>query len=53
MHKIFLEEDYKPSREHYKRLSPDMSKVVKKEVLKLLDFGVIYPIFDSKWVNLI
>ena len=28
-----------------------MKEVVKKEVLKLLDVGVIYPIVDSKWVN--
>ena len=28
-----------------------MKEVVKKEVLKLLDVGVIYPIADSKWVN--
>lgn len=28
-----------------------MIEVVKKEVLKLLDVGVIYPIFDSKWVS--
>ena len=28
-----------------------MKEVVKKEVLKLLDVGVIYPITDSKWVS--
>ena len=28
-----------------------MKEVVKKEVLKLLDVGVIYPIADSKWVS--
>ena len=28
-----------------------MKEVVKKEVLKLLDVGVIYPIEDSKWVS--
>ena len=26
-------------------------EVVKKEILKLLDVGVIYPILDSKWVS--
>ena len=30
-----------------------MMGVVKKDILKLLDVGVIYPIFDSKWVNLV
>ena len=33
------------------QLNPIMKEVVKKEVLKLLDVGVIYPIVDSKWVS--
>ncbi|XP_020266173.1 uncharacterized protein LOC109841631 [Asparagus officinalis] len=40
MHSIFLEDDDKPSIEHQHRLNPGMKKVVKKEVLKLLDAGV-------------
>ena len=28
-----------------------MKEVVKKEVIKLLDAGLIYPIFDSPWVS--
>jgi hypothetical protein len=28
-----------------------MREVVKKEVLKLLKAGVIYPIYDSEWVS--
>ena len=28
-----------------------MMEAVKKEILKLLDVGVIYPILDSKWVS--
>ena len=51
MHRILLEEDYKPSIEHQRRLNPNMKEVVKKEVLKLLDAGVIYPISDSNWVS--
>jgi len=51
MHRILLEEDYKPSVEHQRRLNPNMKEVVIKEVLKLLDAGVIYPISDSKWVS--
>jgi hypothetical protein len=30
-----------------------MREVVKKEVLKLLKAGVIYPISDSEWVSLV
>jgi hypothetical protein len=51
MHKIHLEEDTKPSREPQRRLNPTMQEVVRGEVIKLLDVGVIYPIFDSKWVS--
>jgi hypothetical protein len=37
-------------REMRRRLNPPMMEVVKAEILKLLDAGVIYPIMDSKWV---
>ena len=50
-HRIYLEEDVKPSRQPQRRLNPVMKEVVKKEVLKLLDVSVIYPIEDSKWVG--
>ena len=46
-----MEEDVKPSRQPQRRLNPIMKEVVKKEVLRLLDVGVIYPIVDSKWVS--
>jgi hypothetical protein len=51
MHKIHLEEDAKPSREPQRRLNPVMEEVVRAEVIKLLDAGIIYPISDSKWVS--
>ncbi|XP_050875013.1 uncharacterized protein LOC127078615 [Lathyrus oleraceus] len=51
MHRILMEEDSKPSREHQRRLNPIMSDVVKKEVLKLLEAGIIYQISYSKWVS--
>ncbi|KAM1578700.1 hypothetical protein ACFX1Z_040226 [Malus domestica] len=53
MHRILLEEGAKPSREAQRRLNPPMLEVVKKEVIKLLDCGVIYPISDSRWVSLV
>ncbi|CAL2270599.1 unnamed protein product [Prunus armeniaca] len=34
-----------------RRLNPPMMEVVKKEIIKLLDCGVIYPILDSRWVS--
>jgi len=51
MHKIHLEEGTKPSREQQRRLNPSMQEVVRGEVIKLLDAGIIYPISDSKWVS--
>ncbi|KAL0416379.1 UNVERIFIED_CONTAM: hypothetical protein Slati_3469800 [Sesamum latifolium] len=50
MHRILLEEGVKPSREAQRRLNPPMMEVVKKEILKLLDAGMIFPISDSAWV---
>ncbi|KAK8624398.1 hypothetical protein V6N13_065743 [Hibiscus sabdariffa] len=44
MHKIKVEEDAKPSREGQRRLNPPMMEVVKKEIQKLLDADIIYPI---------
>ncbi|KAL0400113.1 UNVERIFIED_CONTAM: hypothetical protein Sradi_2354600 [Sesamum radiatum] len=51
MHSILLEEGTKPSREAQRRLNPPTMEVVKKEILKLLDAGMIFPIFDSEWVS--
>jgi len=50
-HKIYLEENAKPSRQMQRRLNPNMKEVVKNEVIKLLDNGIIYPISDRKWVS--
>ncbi|KAL5565133.1 hypothetical protein UlMin_028297 [Ulmus minor] len=51
MHKILMNEDYKPTIQPQRRLNPTMQEVVKAEVIKLLDAGVIYPISDSAWVS--
>ncbi|XP_059277532.1 uncharacterized protein LOC132031565 [Lycium ferocissimum] len=50
-HKIQLEEDSIPSVEHQRRLNPPMQEVVKKETIKWLNAGVVYPIADSKWMS--
>ncbi|XP_058216628.1 uncharacterized protein LOC131327478 [Rhododendron vialii] len=51
--KAFLteQESAKTSREPQRRLNPAMQEVVRVEILKLLDAGVIYPISDSSWVS--
>nr|GFB92526.1 reverse transcriptase domain-containing protein [Tanacetum cinerariifolium] len=50
-HKILMEEDYKPAVQHQRRFNPKIHDVIKKEVEKLLDAGLIYPVFDSPWVS--
>ena len=50
-HKINLEEDAKPVHDHQRPLNPKMKEVVRKEILKLLEAGIIYPIADSQWVS--
>ena len=50
-HKILMEDDFKPVVQPQRRLNPNMKEVVKKEVIKLLDAGMIYPISDSAWVS--
>ncbi|CAN6586453.1 unnamed protein product [Malus baccata var. baccata] len=51
MHRILLEKEAIPTREAQHRINPPMMEVVKKEIIKLLDCGVIYPISDSRWVS--
>nr|GFC82919.1 reverse transcriptase domain-containing protein [Tanacetum cinerariifolium] len=50
-HKILMEENYKPAIQHQRRVNPKIHDVIKKEVEKLLDAGLIYPISDSPWVS--
>nr|XP_027124316.1 uncharacterized protein LOC113741018 [Coffea arabica] len=51
MHRIRLEEDARPIRQPQRRLNPIMMEVVKKEVINLLDVGIIFSISDSPWVS--
>ncbi|GJU76194.1 reverse transcriptase domain-containing protein [Tanacetum coccineum] len=50
-HKILMEDDYEPMVQHQRRVNPKIHDVIKKEVEKLLDAGLIYPISDSPWVS--
>ncbi|KAL0417452.1 UNVERIFIED_CONTAM: Retrovirus-related Pol polyprotein from transposon.6 [Sesamum radiatum] len=50
-HKILMEEGHKPKAQPQRRLNPNMQEVVKKEILKWLAAGIIYPISDSMWVS--
>ncbi|GKF10101.1 reverse transcriptase domain-containing protein [Tanacetum coccineum] len=46
-HKILMEEDYEPSVQSQRRVNLKIYDVIKKEVEKLFDAGLIYPISDS------
>ncbi|KAK1683180.1 hypothetical protein QYE76_044028 [Lolium multiflorum] len=50
-HAINMEDDAKPVVEPQRRLIPKMKEVVRNEVLRLLEAGIIYPIADSRWVS--
>ncbi|GJT14513.1 reverse transcriptase domain-containing protein [Tanacetum coccineum] len=49
--KILIEEDYKLAVQHQRRVNPKIHDVIKKEVEKLLDAGLIYLISNSPWVS--
>ncbi|XP_012477519.1 uncharacterized protein LOC105793138 [Gossypium raimondii] len=51
MHRISIEDNTTLKRDAQRRLNPSMIEVVKKEIQKLLDAGMIYSIFDSDWVS--
>nr|GEU97939.1 reverse transcriptase domain-containing protein [Tanacetum cinerariifolium] len=50
-HKILMEEDFEPVVQYQRRVNPKIHDVIKQEVLKLIDAGLIYPISDSPWVS--
>jgi hypothetical protein len=50
-HRIPIEDQCKPVVDHQRRLTHAMREVVKKEVIKLLDAGIIYLVPHSEWVK--
>nr|GEZ71052.1 reverse transcriptase domain-containing protein [Tanacetum cinerariifolium] len=50
-HKILIEEDFEPAVQHQRRVNLKIHNVIKQEVIKLLEAGLIYPISDSSWVS--
>ena len=50
-HRINMEPDAKPVVDHQRRLNLKMKEVVRTEILKLLEAGIIYPIADRRWVS--
>nr|GEZ25659.1 reverse transcriptase domain-containing protein [Tanacetum cinerariifolium] len=52
-HKILMEKDFEPAVQHQRRINPKIHDVIKNEVFKILNIGLIYPISDSPWVSLV
>ncbi|GJT20861.1 hypothetical protein Tco_0890798 [Tanacetum coccineum] len=50
-YKFLMEDDFKLAIQHQRRVNPKIHEVIKKEVVKILDAGLIYPISDSPWVS--
>ncbi|GKE13327.1 reverse transcriptase domain-containing protein [Tanacetum coccineum] len=48
-HKILVEDNFKPVVQPQRRLNPKVQDVVKAEIVKLLDSGLIYAISYSPW----
>ncbi|RVW18099.1 Retrovirus-related Pol polyprotein from transposon 17.6 [Vitis vinifera] len=46
-----MEEEAKPIPQPQRRLNPHLQEVVRAEVLKLLQAGIIYPMSDSPWMS--
>nr|GEX53244.1 reverse transcriptase domain-containing protein [Tanacetum cinerariifolium] len=46
-----LNNDYSPKVQSQRRVNPKIHDIIKKEVEKLLDARLIYPISDSPWVS--
>ncbi|GJW25002.1 reverse transcriptase domain-containing protein [Tanacetum coccineum] len=49
--KILMEEYFKPAIQQQRWVNPKIHEVIKAEVIKLLDAGLIYPISDSPWTD--
>ena len=50
-HRIFVDENSRPSREPQRRLNPHMLEVLRAEIMKWWNVGVIYSISDSPWIS--
>ncbi|GKE24374.1 putative nucleotidyltransferase, ribonuclease H [Tanacetum coccineum] len=50
-HKILMEDKFKTVVQPQRRLNHKVQDVVKAKIVKLLDSGIIYAIFDSPWVS--
>nr|GEU55863.1 reverse transcriptase domain-containing protein [Tanacetum cinerariifolium] len=50
-YKILIEDDFKPAVQYQRRVNPKIHEVIKKEVLKLLDAGLVYRILVETFLS--
>jgi hypothetical protein len=50
-HHIYIKEECRPIFQPQRRMNPNLKEIVKEELQKLLNAGLIYPISDSEWVS--
>nr|GEX33530.1 DNA-directed DNA polymerase [Tanacetum cinerariifolium] len=50
-HEFLMEEDFEPVVQSQRRVNPKIQDVIKQEVLKLFDAGLIYINSNSPWVS--
>ncbi|GJX17012.1 reverse transcriptase domain-containing protein [Tanacetum coccineum] len=48
-YKFLMDDNFKPVVQPQRRLNPKVQDLVKAKIVKLLDAGLIYAIFDSPW----
>jgi hypothetical protein len=51
--RIFVEDGAQPVADFQRKLKPEMKEVVRKEIICLLDAGIIYHVKESDWVSLV
>lgn len=51
IHHIYIEQNARPVRQPQRRMNPNLTKIVKEELDKLLNVNFIYPISNSQWVS--
>ena len=50
-HHIYIKNDSNPIHQPQRRMIPNLRDIVKEEIQKLLEVGIIYAILDSEWVS--
>ena len=50
-HHIYIKEECRPICQPQRRMNPNLKKIVKEELQKLLNVDFIYPISDSEWIS--